>query len=125
MSLLTVENQISPLYMYSGLSVIPGMIVRTLGILTRKITETMNVTFDELSAMAFEQSSSKPKLQGMNSRQISSRLDLTYAPSTITSQKLTECELDLLVEAMYDDYIVGHSAAAPRTTPAALTSQAL
>nr|GEY86034.1 hypothetical protein [Tanacetum cinerariifolium] len=32
---------------------------------TRKITETMNVTFDELSAMAFEQNSSRPRLQGV------------------------------------------------------------
>nr|GFB04730.1 hypothetical protein [Tanacetum cinerariifolium] len=31
--------------------------------LTRKIMETMNVTFDEMSAMAFEQSSSRPGLQ--------------------------------------------------------------
>nr|GFA07958.1 copia protein [Tanacetum cinerariifolium] len=30
---------------------------------TRKIMETMNVTFDELSAMAFEQNSSRPGLQ--------------------------------------------------------------
>nr|GEW30265.1 putative ribonuclease H-like domain-containing protein [Tanacetum cinerariifolium] len=41
-------------------------------------------------AMAFEQRSSKPKLQSMTSRQISSGVDLTYAPSTITSQKLTK-----------------------------------
>ncbi|GJS08139.1 retrovirus-related pol polyprotein from transposon TNT 1-94 [Tanacetum coccineum] len=34
---------------------------------TKKIIDTMNVTFDELSAMAFEQSSSKPGLQGMTS----------------------------------------------------------
>ncbi|GJQ99024.1 retrotransposon protein, putative, ty1-copia subclass [Tanacetum coccineum] len=33
----------------------------------RKIMETMNVTFDELLAMAFEQHSSKPGLQGMTS----------------------------------------------------------
>ncbi|GJY39366.1 retrovirus-related pol polyprotein from transposon TNT 1-94, partial [Tanacetum coccineum] len=39
---------------------------------TRKIMETMNVTFDELSAMAFEQHSSKPGLQGMTSGQICS-----------------------------------------------------
>ncbi|GKD34603.1 retrovirus-related pol polyprotein from transposon TNT 1-94, partial [Tanacetum coccineum] len=50
-------------------------------------------------------------------------LDLTYAPSTITSQKPTECELDLLFEAMYDDYIGGQPSAAPRTTPDAPTSQ--
>nr|GEU86251.1 hypothetical protein [Tanacetum cinerariifolium] len=47
---------------------------------TKKIIETMNVTFDELSAMVFEQSILKPGLQGMTSRQISSRLSFTYAP---------------------------------------------
>ncbi|GKF58306.1 retrovirus-related pol polyprotein from transposon TNT 1-94, partial [Tanacetum coccineum] len=35
---------------------------------TKKIMETMNVTFDELSAMAFEQSSSKPGLQSTTSK---------------------------------------------------------
>ncbi|GKC32270.1 retrovirus-related pol polyprotein from transposon TNT 1-94 [Tanacetum coccineum] len=63
---------------------------------TKKIMETMNVTFDELSAMAFEQRSSKPRLQGMTSGQISSEIDLTYASSTITTQQPTERELDLL-----------------------------
>nr|GFB38772.1 retrovirus-related Pol polyprotein from transposon TNT 1-94 [Tanacetum cinerariifolium] len=52
---------------------------------TKKIMETMNVSFDELSAMAFDQRSSKPGLQNMTSGQISSGLDLTYAPSTITT----------------------------------------
>nr|GEW63390.1 retrovirus-related Pol polyprotein from transposon TNT 1-94 [Tanacetum cinerariifolium] len=54
---------------------------------TKKIMETMNVTFDELSAMAFEQSSSKPRLQSMTSGQIT----------------------------MYDDYIGGQPSATPRT----------
>nr|GFD10779.1 integrase, catalytic region, zinc finger, CCHC-type, peptidase aspartic, catalytic [Tanacetum cinerariifolium] len=57
---------------------------------TKKIMETMNVSFDELSAMAFEQRSSKLGLQCMTSGQISSGLDLTYAPSNITKQQLTE-----------------------------------
>nr|GFC43838.1 retrotransposon protein, putative, Ty1-copia subclass [Tanacetum cinerariifolium] len=74
---------------------------------TKKIMETMNVLFDELSAMAFEQRSSKPILQYMTSGQISSGLNLTYAPSTITKQQPTEGELDLLFEAMYDDYFGG------------------
>nr|GEZ65106.1 integrase, catalytic region, zinc finger, CCHC-type, peptidase aspartic, catalytic [Tanacetum cinerariifolium] len=52
---------------------------------TKKIIETMNVSFNELSAMAFEQSSSKPGLNSMTSGYISSGLDLTYAPSTITT----------------------------------------
>nr|GEZ71980.1 hypothetical protein [Tanacetum cinerariifolium] len=69
----------------------------------------MNVSFDELSAMAFEQRNSKPGLQCMTSGQISSGLDLTYAPSTITKQQPTEGELDLLFEAMYDDYFGGQT----------------
>nr|GEU88517.1 hypothetical protein [Tanacetum cinerariifolium] len=48
---------------------------------TKKIIETMNVSFDELSAMAFEQRS----------------------------------ELDLLFEAMYDDYIGGQPSSDPQT----------
>ncbi|GKB11773.1 retrovirus-related pol polyprotein from transposon TNT 1-94 [Tanacetum coccineum] len=92
---------------------------------TKKIMETMNVTFDELSAMAFEQSSSKPGLQSMTSGQLSSGLDLTYAPSTITTQKPTEGELDLLFEAMYDDYIGGQPSSAPRTAPDAQASRSL
>nr|GFB28542.1 copia protein [Tanacetum cinerariifolium] len=59
---------------------------------TKKIMETMNVSFDELSAMAFEQHSSK---SGLNS------------------------ELDLLFEAMYDDYIGGQLSATARTVPPA------
>ncbi|GJV17632.1 retrovirus-related pol polyprotein from transposon TNT 1-94 [Tanacetum coccineum] len=82
---------------------------------TKKIIETMNVTFDELLAMAFEQTSSKPGLQSMTSGQISSGLDLTYAPSTITTQQPSGRELDLLFEGMYDDYIGGQPSAAPRT----------
>nr|GEV14275.1 integrase, catalytic region, zinc finger, CCHC-type, peptidase aspartic, catalytic [Tanacetum cinerariifolium] len=85
---------------------------------TKKIIETMNVSFDELSAMAFEQCNSKSELQSMTSRQISSVLELTYAPSTIITQA-TEGELDLLFEAMYDDYIGGQPLATARTVPAA------
>nr|GEU88715.1 retrovirus-related Pol polyprotein from transposon TNT 1-94 [Tanacetum cinerariifolium] len=55
---------------------------------TKKIMETMNVTFNELSAMAFEQSSSKLGLQSMTSRQIT----------------------------MYADFIGGQPSAAPRTS---------
>nr|GEZ46221.1 uncharacterized mitochondrial protein AtMg00810-like [Tanacetum cinerariifolium] len=55
--------------------------------------------------------------------QISSGLDLSYAPSTITSQRPTERELDLLFEAMYDDYIGGQPSSAIRTAPAARTPQ--
>nr|GFB18902.1 retrovirus-related Pol polyprotein from transposon TNT 1-94 [Tanacetum cinerariifolium] len=85
--------------------------------------ETMNVLFDELSAMGFEQHSSKPRLQSMTSGQISSGLDLTYAPSTITKQQPTEGELDLLFEAMYDDYFGGQPSATARTVPPAQEPQ--
>nr|GEX56795.1 hypothetical protein [Tanacetum cinerariifolium] len=55
---------------------------------TKKIMVTMNVSFNELLAMDFEQRSSKPGLQS---------------------------ELDLLFEAMYDDYIGGQPSATART----------
>nr|GEV20291.1 retrovirus-related Pol polyprotein from transposon TNT 1-94 [Tanacetum cinerariifolium] len=91
---------------------------------TKKIMETMNVSFDELSVMAFEHRNAKPKLQCMTYGQISSGLDLTYAPSIITTQQPTEGELDLLFEAMYDDYIGGQPSATTRTVPAAQAQQA-
>nr|GEV54484.1 retrovirus-related Pol polyprotein from transposon TNT 1-94 [Tanacetum cinerariifolium] len=84
---------------------------------TKNIMETINVSFDELSAMAFEQRSSKPELNSMTSGHISSGLDLTYAPSTITTQQPSEGELDLFFEAMYDDYIGGQPSATARTVP--------
>nr|GFC06510.1 hypothetical protein [Tanacetum cinerariifolium] len=85
--------------------------------------ETMNVSFDELSTMAFEQRSSKPELQRMTSGQIILGLDLTYAPSTITTQQPTKDELDLLFDAMYDDYIGGQPSATARTVPPAQEPQ--
>nr|GEY94144.1 hypothetical protein [Tanacetum cinerariifolium] len=90
---------------------------------TKKIMETINVLFNELSTMAFEQRSSKPRLQSMTSGQISLGLDLTYAPSTITTQQPTEGELDLLFEAMHDDYIGGQPSATMRTVPPAQEPQ--
>nr|GFB07580.1 hypothetical protein [Tanacetum cinerariifolium] len=90
---------------------------------TKKIMETMNVSFDELSVMAFEQRSSKPGLNSMTSGQISSGLDLTYAPSSITTQQPSEGELDLLFEAMYADYIGGQPSATARTVPPAQEPQ--
>nr|GFA08083.1 integrase, catalytic region, zinc finger, CCHC-type, peptidase aspartic, catalytic [Tanacetum cinerariifolium] len=90
---------------------------------TKKIMETINVSFDELLAMAFEQRSSKLGLQRMTSRQISSGLDLTYAPSTITKQQPSEGELDLLFEAMYDDYFGGQPSANVKNVPPAQEPQ--
>ncbi|GJU55441.1 retrovirus-related pol polyprotein from transposon TNT 1-94 [Tanacetum coccineum] len=46
-------------------------------------------------------------------------------PSKITTQKPTEGELDLLFEAMYDDYIGGQPSSAPRTATAAQAPQVL
>nr|GEZ85304.1 Gag-Pol polyprotein [Tanacetum cinerariifolium] len=85
--------------------------------------ETINVLFDELSAMAFKQRSSKSGLNSTTSRQISSGLDLTYVPSTITTQQPSEGELDLLFEAMYDDYIAGQQSATARTVSPAQEPQ--
>nr|GEZ34615.1 hypothetical protein [Tanacetum cinerariifolium] len=72
---------------------------------TKKIMETMNVTFDELLAMAFEQNSSRPGLQSMTSGQISSEHELTYAPSIITPQRPSERDLDILFELLHNEYL--------------------
>nr|GFA32019.1 retrovirus-related Pol polyprotein from transposon TNT 1-94 [Tanacetum cinerariifolium] len=64
-----------------------------------------------------------PGLNSMTSGHISSGLDLTYAPSTITTQQPSEGELDLLFKAMYDDYIVGQPSATARTVPPAQEPQ--
>nr|GEX95812.1 retrovirus-related Pol polyprotein from transposon TNT 1-94 [Tanacetum cinerariifolium] len=56
-------------------------------------------------AMAFEQNSSRPGLQSMTSRQISSELELTYAPSTITPQRPSEWDLDILFEPLHNEYL--------------------
>nr|GEV06624.1 putative reverse transcriptase domain-containing protein [Tanacetum cinerariifolium] len=82
---------------------------------TKKIIETMNVTFDELLAMDFEQNSSKPDRQSMTSGQISFELELTYAPSTITPQRPSERDLDILFEPLHNEYL-GDSAPAPKNS---------
>nr|GEY30392.1 hypothetical protein [Tanacetum cinerariifolium] len=88
-----------------------------------KIMETINVTFDELSAMAFEQNSSRPGLQSMTSRQISSELELTYALSIITPQRPSERDLDILFEPLHNEYLGGRPTEAPRAVPAAPMQQ--
>nr|GEY52031.1 retrovirus-related Pol polyprotein from transposon TNT 1-94 [Tanacetum cinerariifolium] len=92
---------------------------------TKEIMETMNVTFDELSAMAFEQNSSRPGLQGMTSGQISSELKLTYAPSTIIPQRPSERDLDILFEPLHNEYLGGRPSKAPRAILAAPVLQNL
>nr|GEV71747.1 copia protein [Tanacetum cinerariifolium] len=81
--------------------------------------ETMNVTFDELSTMAFEQNSSRLGLQSMTSGQISFKLELTYAPSTITPQRPSERDLDILFETLHNEYLGGQLSAVLRVIPAA------
>nr|GFD32705.1 hypothetical protein [Tanacetum cinerariifolium] len=80
----------------------------------------MNGTFDELSAMAFEQNSSRPGLQNLTFGQISSELELTYAPSTITPQRPSEHDLDILFEPLHNEYLGGRPSEAPRTIHVAL-----
>nr|GFA69920.1 putative ribonuclease H-like domain-containing protein [Tanacetum cinerariifolium] len=87
---------------------------------TKKIIETMNVTFDELSAMAFKQNSSRLGLQSMTFGQISSELKLTYTPSTITPQRPSEHDLDILFEPFHNEYLCGRPSAVPRTIHVAL-----
>nr|GFB20957.1 Gag-Pol polyprotein [Tanacetum cinerariifolium] len=87
--------------------------------------ETMNITFDELSAMAFEQKSSRPGLQSMTSGQISSKLELIYAPSTITPQRPSERDLDILFKSLHNEFLGGRPSEAPSPVPAAHVIQNL
>nr|GEY71051.1 uncharacterized mitochondrial protein AtMg00810-like [Tanacetum cinerariifolium] len=65
-----------------------------------------------------------PKKDCENIRKLGAKgCDLTYAPSTITTQQPTEGELDLLFEAMYDDYIGGQPSAALRIVSATQAHQ--
>nr|GEV16935.1 Gag-Pol polyprotein [Tanacetum cinerariifolium] len=84
---------------------------------TKNIIETMNVTFDELSVMAFEQNSLRPGLQSMTSGQISSELGLTYALSTITPQRPSEHDMDIIFKPLDNEYLGGRPSEAPRTIP--------
>nr|GEX80355.1 hypothetical protein [Tanacetum cinerariifolium] len=59
------------------------------------------------------------------SRQISSELELTYAPSIITPQRPSERNLDILFEPLHNEYLGGRSSEAPRTIPAAPVLQNL
>nr|GEV28541.1 retrovirus-related Pol polyprotein from transposon TNT 1-94 [Tanacetum cinerariifolium] len=86
---------------------------------TKKIMETMNVTFDELSAMVFEQNSSRPSIQSMTSGKISSELELTYDPSTVTPQRPSERDLDILLEPLHNEYLGGRPSEVPRAIPVA------
>nr|GEX42638.1 copia protein [Tanacetum cinerariifolium] len=76
--------------------------------------ETMKVTFDELLAMDFEQNSSRPGLQSMTSRQISSELELTYAPSIITPQRPSKRDLHILFDQLHNEYLGGRPSVVPR-----------
>nr|GEW49794.1 retrovirus-related Pol polyprotein from transposon TNT 1-94 [Tanacetum cinerariifolium] len=81
----------------------PRMIMKTFGNLVLKVILVFSLGILLIPVLT----NSKPELQSMTSGQISSGLNLTYAPSTITTQQPSEGKLDLLFEAMYDDYIGG------------------
>nr|GEW14084.1 putative ribonuclease H-like domain-containing protein [Tanacetum cinerariifolium] len=69
---------------------------------------------EDIEKLGAKESSLKPRLQSMASGQISLGLGLPYASSKITTQKPTEGKLDLLFEAMYDDYVGGQPSATLR-----------
>nr|GEW99327.1 hypothetical protein [Tanacetum cinerariifolium] len=52
-------------------------------------------------------------------------LELTYAPSTITPQRASERDLDILFEPLHNEYLGGRPSEAPRTIPAAPVLQNL
>ncbi|GJX20632.1 retrovirus-related pol polyprotein from transposon TNT 1-94 [Tanacetum coccineum] len=65
--------------------------------------ETMNVQFDELTQMDFEQHGSGPNLHGLTSGHISSGLMLNQAAST-SAKPHSNNDWDLLFQLMFDEY---------------------
>nr|GEW89456.1 putative ribonuclease H-like domain-containing protein [Tanacetum cinerariifolium] len=71
---------------------------------TRRIVETIHVDFDELTAMASEQSSSGPAFNEMIPRTISSGLMRTSSPST-SYVPPSRNDMDLLFQPMFDELL--------------------
>nr|GEZ92870.1 retrovirus-related Pol polyprotein from transposon TNT 1-94 [Tanacetum cinerariifolium] len=71
---------------------------------TRRIVETIHVDFDELIAMAFEQSSSGPALHDMTPGTISSGLVHTNSSST-SYVPTSRNDWDLLFQPMFDELL--------------------
>lgn len=69
---------------------------------TWKVIETMNIKFDEISAIAFEQFSLEPGLNPLTFGHISLGLVPNETPSTIQQR---ESDLANLFETMYDEYL--------------------
>ncbi|GKF06082.1 retrovirus-related pol polyprotein from transposon TNT 1-94 [Tanacetum coccineum] len=70
---------------------------------TRKIMEMIHVTFDELTAMTSEQSSSRPRLQSMTPATSSSGL----VPNPVSQQHCNppnRDDWDRLFQTMFDEY---------------------
>ncbi|GJS22974.1 retrovirus-related pol polyprotein from transposon TNT 1-94 [Tanacetum coccineum] len=71
---------------------------------TRRIIETIHVDFDELTAMASEQSSSGPALHEMTPATISSGLVPNHTPSTPPVPP-SRTEWDILFQPMFDELL--------------------
>nr|GFA17952.1 hypothetical protein [Tanacetum cinerariifolium] len=71
---------------------------------TRRIVETIHVDFDELTAMASEQSSSGPALNDMTPRTISSGLVRTFSSST-SYVPPSGNDWDLLFQPIFDELL--------------------
>nr|GFC07566.1 hypothetical protein [Tanacetum cinerariifolium] len=87
---------------------------------TIRIVETIHVDFDELTAMAFEQSSSGPALNEMTPRTISSGLVQKYSLSTSYVPPLRN-DWDLLFQPMFDE-LLNHPPSVVNQAPKVIAS---
>ncbi|GKB03743.1 hypothetical protein Tco_0831886, partial [Tanacetum coccineum] len=71
---------------------------------TRRIIETIHVDFDELTAMAFEHSSSGPSLHEMTPATISSGLVQNFPPSTPFVPP-SRTDWDMLFQPLFDEFL--------------------
>nr|GEZ81039.1 hypothetical protein [Tanacetum cinerariifolium] len=82
---------------------------------TKKIMETMNVTFDDLTAMAFEQDSSKPDLQSLTSGQIKAPRTIPAAPQGNLTSFPTAYAADNVPNAVFEGDLFVNPFATPST----------
>nr|GEZ13572.1 hypothetical protein [Tanacetum cinerariifolium] len=87
---------------------------------TKKIMETMNVTFDELSVMAFEQNSSRLGLQSLTSGQINQVIGEPSRPVLTRNQLKTDG--DMCIYALTVNFMEPKSVKEALTDPAWIES---
>nr|GFA48191.1 Gag-Pol polyprotein [Tanacetum cinerariifolium] len=89
---------------------------------TKKIIETMNVSFDELSTMAFEQRSSNPGLQSMTSGQITMYDDYNGGQPSATTRSVLTAQAQQVRQTLMTSTSIADTAPTPTNSSSQATN---